>query len=209
MSNALATTGILLKRRPGVYNIVSISVANPTVITTRENHGLLLPTAAMTIAGTTTTPSVNGAQTATPTGDKTFTVPVNVTVGQATPAGTVTGGTLVTVGELLRATPPGFSRNKIETSTHNDGTESYLLGILRQRDPAFSINYLPGTEPTHDLIWNDIMLNVRNDWQFVLPSGITYTGPARVQQFNLNDAPVDAAQQADCVLTWAGPVVKA
>jgi hypothetical protein len=37
-----------------------------------------------------------------------------------------------TVAELTSVTPPGKSRNKIETTTHNDGSESFVLGIMRQ-----------------------------------------------------------------------------
>lgn len=68
--------------------IASISVANPTVITTTVPHSL---TSGVTypIAGTTTTPTVNGNQVVTVTGQTTFTVPVSVTVGQAAAAGTV------------------------------------------------------------------------------------------------------------------------
>lgn len=113
-----------------------------------------------------------------------------------------------TIAELTKVTPPGKSRNKIETSTHNDGSESYILGILRQKDGAFTINYLAG-DASHVQINSDIDGNVKAIWQFAFPSGITLTGPGRVQQFMIADAPVDAAQQADVVIAWAGPVVQA
>ncbi len=108
-----------------------------------------------------------------------------------------------TIAELTKVTPPGFSRNKIETSTHNDGTESYILGILRQKDAAFTINY------THISVLADMMANTKNQWQVLFPSGTSLTGPARVQQFMYTDATVDGSQSADVVLTWAGPVVQA
>lgn len=113
-----------------------------------------------------------------------------------------------TITEVTKATVPGFTRNKLETSTHNDGTESYQLGILRQKDGGFSINYI-GADATHASVLADCLANTKNQWQFALPSGITYTGPARVQQFQLQDAGVDGIQMADVVLTWAGPVVQA
>jgi Phage gp6-like head-tail connector protein len=68
--------------------IASISVANPTVITTSVPHSLTSGASA-TIADTTSTPTVNGARVVTVTGLTTFTVPVNVTIGQASAAGTV------------------------------------------------------------------------------------------------------------------------
>ncbi len=113
-----------------------------------------------------------------------------------------------TIAELTKVTPSGFSRNKIETSTHNDGTESYILGILRQKDAAFTINYVAG-DATHISVLADINANTKNQWQIAFPSGTTLTGPARVQQFMYTDATVDGSQSADVILTWAGPVVQA
>ena len=83
-----------------------------------------------------------------------------------------------TVGELTRATPPGYSRNKIDSSTHNDGAESYILGILRQKDGAFSINYI-GSDAMHPAILADILANTKNQWQFLLPSGVKFSGAPR------------------------------
>lgn len=110
-----------------------------------------------------------------------------------------------TIGEIVSVTPPGFSRNKIETTTHNDGAESYVLGILRQRDPAFRINWV-GTDATHDLIVDDLMNNTKAVWQVSMPSGITLTGEGRVSRFEPVEAGLDAAQQVDCGIAWAGPV---
>jgi hypothetical protein len=59
-------------------NVSSVSIANPTTITTSAPHGLVSGEA-VTIAGTTTSTSVNGAFTVTVTGASTFTIPVNVT----------------------------------------------------------------------------------------------------------------------------------
>jgi hypothetical protein len=206
MSNAVSTTGTLVKRRAGPAAITSITVANPTHIFTNEPHGLISGNT-YTIAGTTTTPTVVGARVVTVVSPREFTVPVNVTVGQSSPAGTIAEAAFVTIAEIIRTGLPGWSRNKIETSTHNDGTESYILGILRQKDPTFAVNYL-ANEATHVQILNDMNSGAKADWQFALPSGVLYTGPARVQQFTPLDAPVDAAQQAEVTLTWSGPVVQ-
>lgn len=111
-----------------------------------------------------------------------------------------------TIAEITSVTPPGKSRNKLETSTHNDGTESNILGILRQKDAALTINWV-GDEPTHVQIEADIDANTKARWQVLMPSGITMTGDARVQNFEPADAPVDGIQQANIMLTWAGPVV--
>lgn len=83
-----ATAIVINYLKPRLIAIASISVANPTVITTSAPHSLT-DGATSVIAGTTTTPTVNGAQVVTVTGPTTFTVPVNVTVGQSAAAGTV------------------------------------------------------------------------------------------------------------------------
>lgn len=62
--------------------IASISTANPGVVTTSVPHGLTTGQKIL-IAGTTTTPTVNAQQTVTVLTTTTFSVPVNVTSGQA------------------------------------------------------------------------------------------------------------------------------
>lgn len=114
----------------------------------------------------------------------------------------------VTIGEITNVTPGGMSRNKIETTTHNDGSESHVLGILRQKDPSFKINYLQ-SEPTHVDIVSDIVNNVKNYWRFSFPSGKIRYGQAYVQMFDFDDAPVDGKQGASVALTWGGPVSEA
>jgi hypothetical protein len=117
------------------------------------------------------------------------------------------GTAFVTIPELIRVGPPGWSRNKIETSTHNDGTESYILGILRQKDLSFAINYLAG-DATHIIVRSDMQNNVKAQWKVTFPSGVIIQGPGRVQTFMPSDAPTDAAQQAEVVVTWAAPLVQ-
>lgn len=68
--------------------IASVSAANPAVVTTSVPHSLISGVS-YTLADTTTTPTINGAQAVTVTGRTTFTVPVNVTAGQTSAAGTV------------------------------------------------------------------------------------------------------------------------
>ncbi len=207
MSDAVSTTGILLKRRPATLPatvvVTSSSAANPTVITAAAPHGIL-PGETVVIAGHTgSTPSINGSYTPTIIDTTHFSIPVAVTV-----AGT--GGTvqrdLVAIGELRSLGGVGFSRNEIDTSTHNEGRESKVLGLLRQPNITFQINYV-GNNPTHVAIVDDIIGNYKRYWQVALPSGITYSAQAYVQQFKLGDSPVDAAQIADGALSWAEPIV--
>jgi hypothetical protein len=135
----------------------------------------------------------------------TFSIPLVVTVagtgGNATPG-------YQTIAEIRKVGPGGKSRNKIETSIHNEGTESHVLGILRQKDPTLDINFV-GTKPSHAAIDNDINLNIKNTWQIAFPSGRTRTGNAYVQELTFDDAPVDGVEGASLTITWAGVVTEA
>jgi hypothetical protein len=114
----------------------------------------------------------------------------------------------VTIGEITEVDPGGMSRNKIETSTHNDGSESHVLGILRQADPTFKINYV-ASDSTHIDILSDIAGNIKNAWQILFPSSKMRTGFAFVQMFKFDVAPVDGKQGASLAITWAGTVTEA
>lgn len=113
----------------------------------------------------------------------------------------------LTIGEIDMVSPGDLSRNKIETSTHNDGSESHVPGILRKADPTFHINYI-GSDVGHALILSDIAANTKAQWQIVYPSGVKRTGPAYVIRFKFDDAPVDGKQGAEVALTWAGAVTE-
>jgi hypothetical protein len=118
-----------------------------------------------------------------------------------------TPAAFTTIGEITKIDPGAMSRNKIETSTHNDGSESHVLGILRQADPTFNINYL-ANESTHQAILADIQNNVKNSWRILFSSGKFRSGLGYVQQFKFDDAPVDAKQGAMIAITWAGIVTE-
>jgi hypothetical protein len=207
MSDAVSTTGILVKRRPATLpatvSVTSSAIGNPGVVTTSAPHGLTSGDTVVIAGHTGSVPAINGNHSVTVLTTTTFTIPVNITTGG-------TGGTIqrdyVAIGELRDVTPPGFSRNKIDTSTHNEGRESSVPGLLRQRDAAFTVNYVGGNA-THQAILADIINNVKSYWQVAMPSGITYSARAYVTQFNIGEAPIDAAQTADVTLAWAEPIV--
>lgn len=119
-----------------------------------------------------------------------------------------TPAVFTTIGEITEIGPGGMSRNKIETSTHNDGSESHVLGILRQEDPTFKINYV-ASDATHISILADIAGNIKNSWQILFPSGKSRTGFGYVQMFKFDNAPVDGKQGASLALVWAGAVTEA
>lgn len=130
-----ASTIILNYLKVRYTAIASVSVANPTVVTTSVPHSLVSGVTA-TIADTSTTPTINGAQVITVTGTKTFTVPVNVTAGQTSAAGTVSTPTwtLATVPSpvaagILLVLEDLYERRPI-------GWESIGALLIRYRDPA-------------------------------------------------------------------------
>lgn len=110
-----------------------------------------------------------------------------------------------TIAELVSVTPPGFSRNPLDTSNHNEGVETKVLGLLRQKDASFKINWLP-ENATHDTLLSDILNNTKAHWQIAFPSGTTMEADAFVQRFEPDDAPVDAVQSAMCGLSWASAI---
>lgn len=114
----------------------------------------------------------------------------------------------VTIAEITDVDPGGMSRNKIPTSTHNDGSESNVLGILRQADPGFKVNYI-AADGTHITLVSDIVNNVKNYWRFLFPSSKVRYGPAYIQMFKFDPCPVDAKQGASLAITWAGIVSEA
>lgn len=83
-------TGVDLGVNPNytAVNISSVGVANPGQVNATA-HGLVTGDSVV-IAGTTTTPSINGNYPVTVVNPNQFTIPVNVTSGQAGAAGTVT-----------------------------------------------------------------------------------------------------------------------
>jgi hypothetical protein len=124
--------------------IASVSVANPTVITTSVPHSLVSGVTAP-ILGTTTTPTVNGAQVITVTSPTTFTIPIDVTVGQADAAGTVgspawteaTAPGPVSAAILLMLTRLYEHRGDMEEEDADLWSSLERL-LARQRDPALA-----------------------------------------------------------------------
>ena len=116
-------------------SIETITAGNPATVTTSTPHGLTTGTS-YTIEGTTTTPTVVGAQIVTVTSTTTFTVPVNVTSGQSTAAGTVG------LANYTEATLPGAVKSGILLALEDlyerrpiDWDNLSLL-LMRSRDPA-------------------------------------------------------------------------
>ena len=111
----------------------------------------------------------------------------------------------VAIAEVTEVTPGGPMRNKLETSEHEDGYESHRLGILRQNDPGFRVNFIAGNS-THMAMMSDLHGNFVQSWMILYPSGIFRTGQGYVQSIVFDPAPVDGKQGAAVTLAWAGQV---
>jgi hypothetical protein len=132
-----ASTIVLTYLKNRLTAIASVSEASPTVITTSVPHSLTSGVTA-TIADTSTTPTVNGAQVITVTGLTTFTVPVAVTVGQSSAAGTVSSAvwTDATVPDNVSAATLYVLEDLYERRPINwDIVRDLLVGL---RDPALA-----------------------------------------------------------------------
>jgi hypothetical protein len=117
--------------------IETIVAAAAGVITTSVPHSLTNGATAL-IAGTTTTPTVNGLQVVTVTSPTTFTVPVTVTAGQSAAAGTV--ATPTWTGTTVPK-PIEFGILSVLEDLHEHRPIDWVaLGaiVMRFRDPALA-----------------------------------------------------------------------
>lgn len=116
-----------------------------------------------------------------------------------------------TVAEIVTLTPPAFSRNEQDVSTHNVGVEEKLLGMLRQGQVSATVNWVP-TDPTHssdtDGLLDDILANRKRNWRILYPpNGLPrWTFPARVQLFEPPEITVDTPMQMSVAWTIDGTI---
>jgi len=118
---------------------------------------------------------------------------------QATPS------VFTTIGELRDITPPPLMRNPIETTSHNEQEESFVVGIRRKGEMTFAVGFVPSIA-SHDHLtgitksWLD---GSRDIWRITYPDNsvwlfsgyVTNIGPA---------APVDDGLTADITVRPTG-----
>lgn len=125
--------------------ISTVSAANPALVTTSVPHSLISGIS-YTIASTVTTPTINGAQVVTVSSPTTFTVPVNVTAGQSSAAGTIstpvfTSGNVparIQAGVLLLLTHLYEHRGDDDMAIDASLWEAIRRLLERDRDPALA-----------------------------------------------------------------------
>jgi hypothetical protein len=117
----------------------------------------------------------------------------------------------VTVAEIVSLKPPQLSRNEIDVSTHNEGQEAKILGMLRKGQVTGTLNWVP-TDPTHgdtgSGIIADILANLKRNWRITFPPlGLPHwTFPGRVQLVDPQEVTTDAALQVAFALTIDGAI---
>lgn len=115
------------------------------------------------------------------------------------------------IAELVSLKPPQLSRNEVDVSNHNEGTDAKLLGMLRKGQVTGTCNWLPA-DPTHSDAGNgilaDIVANKKRNWRVRLPLPLTnkWTFPARVQLFDPQEVGVDGALQFAFAMTIDGTI---
>lgn len=101
--------------------ITSSSVANPSVITCPVPHRLTTGDTVLISGHAGSTPSINGEHAVTVTGDNTFTIPVNVTVGG-------------TGGSFVRGKTNAGGTGYLQVTDHQLGTFTGAVVTMRHSD---------------------------------------------------------------------------
>jgi hypothetical protein len=117
-------------------------------------------------------------------------------------------GAFVDIGELGDLTPPDFSRNSIETTTHNDDIDQFALGVLRRSEVKFGINFIAsGTVgDTHNHLtglYQGIIDHSIDGWRITFPDGDVWIFSGGVANIG-KKAPVDGALTADVSIRPTG-----
>jgi hypothetical protein len=120
----------------------------------------------------------------------------------------------VTVAEIVSIKWPQLSRNEIDVSTHNEGQESKILGMLRKGQATATLNWIP-TDATHSDtgqgVIADILANRKRNWRVTAPPGVikTWTFAGRIQLIDPQEFTVDAAMQLAVAITIDGAITMA
>lgn len=113
----------------------------------------------------------------------------------------------LTVAEIVSLKPPQLSRNEVDVSTHNEGTEAKILGMLRKGQAQATLNYVP-TNATHASLMSDLLANTKRNWRILFPpSGLPrWIIPSRVQNLDPQNVTVDAPMQINVAWTIDGSI---
>lgn len=113
--------------------------------------------------------------------------------------------TFTNIAELKDITPPGLTRNALETTTHNEADDSYIVGIRRHGDLGLNMNFVP-SNATHDhstglqKAWFD---GTRDIYKITYPDGTAWLFSGFVTNVSPT-APVDEVLEADVTIRPTG-----
>lgn len=116
-----------------------------------------------------------------------------------------TPDTFTTIAELRDITPPPLMRNAIETTSHNESEESFVVGIRRKGDMSFQLGFVPDGA-THDHLtgltkaWLD---GSRDIYKVTYPDGTQWLFSGYVTNIGPS-APVDDGLVADVTIRPTG-----
>jgi len=119
------------------------------------------------------------------------------------PAATPTQFT--TIAELRNITPPPLTRKPIETSSHNEIEESFVVGIRRKGEMTFQIGFVP-SGATHGRAsglvkaWED---GTRDIYKVTFPDGTQWLFSGYVSNIGPS-APLDDGLVADITIRPTG-----
>jgi len=115
--------------------------------------------------------------------------------------------TFTAIGELRDITPPALTRNTIETTTHNEADDAFLVGIRRHGDLTFNVNFIPsGAAFGHDHftgLQKAWFTGSRDIYRLRFPDGTAWLFSGYVTNF-APSAPVDDRLSADVTIRPTG-----
>lgn len=113
--------------------------------------------------------------------------------------------TFTPIAELRDISPPALTRNELETTTHNEGDDAYLVGIRRHGTMTMMLNFVPDNA-THDHVtglqkaWFD---GTRDIYRITYPDGSRWLFSGFVTNF-APTANVDSVLTADVSIRPTG-----
>ena len=117
------------------------------------------------------------------------------------------GGTVVFVdiGELEDITPPALTRKPIETTTHNQTDDRYVVGIRRHGEMQMKMNFVPNLGSHDELTgltgcWKN---GTRDIYRITFPDSSTWIFSGFLTNF-APAAPVDGALSASVSIRPTG-----
>lgn len=113
--------------------------------------------------------------------------------------------TFTEIAELRDITPPALTRNALETTTHNEDDDAYIVGIRRHGDLTMQMNFVPDNATQDHLTglqkaWYDGTCDI---YRLTFPDGTAWVFSGYVTNI-APDAPVDDVLTAEVTIRPTG-----